>query len=71
MFSGGREIAPDPTEHVGSKGRPKASRDFLLDLGHADVVLGKIVRKRDVFVRREPEYIVLEVYEPFKEISGF
>ena len=43
MFSAGREIAPDPAEDLGPFERPKAARDFLLDLGHADVVFALIV----------------------------
>jgi hypothetical protein len=71
MFSAGREIAADQAEDLGPFERPKAARDFLLDLGHADVVFALIVGEWHERVGQESQSLDFELAETLKEIAGF
>ena len=69
MFSAGGEVAPHPAEDLSSFERPKAARDFLLYLGHADVVFALIVGEWHEWVDEESQSLDFEVAETLQKIT--
>ena len=71
MFSACREIASYAAEDLGSFERAKAARDFLLHLGHANIVFALIVGEWHERVGEESQSLDFEVAQTLKEIAGF
>lgn len=71
MFSASGEIASHAAEDLSPFKRPKATRDFLLHLGHADIVFALIVGERHERVGQEFQSLGFELAETLKEIAGF
>jgi len=69
MLPAGRKIAPHATEDLGSLERPKATRDLLLHLGHADVVFALIVSKWHELVGHESQGFSFECAETLEEVA--
>lgn len=64
------QIASDARECCSAAGRTKAARDFLLDLEHAQVVLGLVVVEGDRQVVEEGQDLLLAEPELLEEIAG-
>ena len=69
MFSAGREIASHAAEDLGAFERPKATRDFLLHLGHADIVFALIVGEWHEWVGQESQSLAFELAQTLKEVA--
>ena len=55
MLPAGRKITPNPAEDLRSFDGPKATRDFLLKLCHANIVFALVVRKRHDLIGHESQ----------------
>ena len=69
MLPAGRKVAAHATEDLGALERPKATGDFLLHLGHADVVFALIVGEGHELVGHESQRLGFELAETVKEIA--
>jgi len=59
VLAGGREVAADRQEPLSAGGGAPAAGDFLLELDHADVLLGLVVAKRHPEVVSEAQHVGL------------
>ena len=66
VFTASRQIAADSAKDVGALLRAEATGDFLLQLGHADVVLALIIGERHLGIGQEPEAFGLVVQQPLE-----
>ena len=66
VFTASRQIAADTAKDVGALLRAEAAGDFLLQLGHADVVLALIIGERHLGIGQEAEGLGLVVQQPFE-----
>ena len=66
VFTASRQIAADSAKDVGTLLRAEAAGDFLLQLGHADIVLALIIGERYLGVGEEPEGFGLVVQQPLE-----
>ena len=66
VFAASRQIAADTAKDVGALLRAEAAGDFLLQLGHADVVLALIIGERHLGVGQEPEGFGFVVQQPLE-----
>lgn len=69
MFLDGGEVRSDGTEGVGALWGAEVAGDLLLDLGHADGLLGEVVAERNVGVDCEAENIVGMIAQATQEIE--
>ena len=70
LLAHGRKIGADATESSSSVLAPKSPRNFLLDLGHAQISLGLIVRKWPRKVIKECEDLLSTLEEGIEQILG-
>ena len=66
VFTLSRQIAADTTKDVGALLRAEAAGDFLLKLGHANVVFALIIGERHLGIGQEPEGFGLVVQQPLE-----
>ena len=66
VFAASRQIAADTAKDVGAFLRAETAGDFLLKLGHADVVFALIIGERHCGIGQEPEGFGLVVQQPFE-----
>ena len=69
MFSAGREIASYAAEDLGAFERAKATRDFLLHLGHANIVFALIVGEWHERVGQESQSLAFELAQTLQEVA--
>ena len=69
LLLAGQEIAAHATEDLGAFERTKATGDFLLHLGHSNIVLALVVGKGNEGICHEPKDLILEVPQAFKQIT--
>ncbi len=71
MFSAGGQIAADTTEDLSALEGAETTRDFLLDLRHAEVIFTLVVGKGHEGIGHETEGLGFEFSKTVQQIAGF
>lgn len=71
VFTASRHITADKAKHVDALLRAEIAGDFLLQLGHADVVLALTVDESHRCMGQEPEGFGLVIQQPLEQASRF
>ena len=70
LLAGGRDVAANGGEGLGSAMGAEGTGDFLFHLYHADVAFGEIVVKRNTEVIHEREHLGFVLLQAVEQVLG-
>ena len=70
LFAAGGEVATNPGKHLSTGQSAEATRDFLLHLDHADVLLALVVGEGHVGVQEEGQHTQIVILQAVEQVGS-